>query len=97
MHDGAGRQEVLRRNFSAGQTQIVTLLADQFDHGTQVLGRRTALLGIGDDQARQAGDFVHGAVHGDAFDEIAELHAAVHFGDHRVSVRIPVGHDSGRG
>ena len=44
-------------------------------------------------QLRQAGDFVHFFVHGDAFLQVLELNRAADFGQDREGVRIPLDQD----
>src|ERR1035437_7786986 len=45
--------------------------------------------GIHDDELRHAGDFVHALLHGEAVDQVFEMHRAADFGQDREGVRIP--------
>src|SRR4029078_12648846 len=53
-------------------------------------GPQLRVLALGDALARQAGDLVELLRHGDAFDDVAELHDAGHLGQDRHRERIPL-------
>ncbi|PWG74124.1 hypothetical protein DF186_19515, partial [Enterococcus hirae] len=56
--DGAGGQEITRRNIGTGQVLVLAVGIHQLDHRSQVATGGTAVLGLGDHDVGQTGRFV---------------------------------------
>ena len=90
MSPGEDLVAVLHHEVSAGghEVALVALGALDDDGRLALLVRR-----IGDDETREAGDFIDFFVEGDAFLQVLELDGAADLGEDREGVRIPLGHD----
>ena len=86
-HQRARGQRVDRRDLGVGEGQFLALAVHQLDGGAHVLA--AALLGIQHHGGGQAGHLIELRGHGQAIDEVLELHEARHLGHDRVGMRIP--------
>src|SRR5471032_1526996 len=90
---GVGWQEVLSDYVSACQQQVLAVVIDHLHRRTNVLAGCWTVFGIEDFNVGHTGQFVSLTLDRDAFFHAHVGHGTFHFGNDRVSVRIPLGHD----
>ncbi len=90
--DGARGQEVARRHLGTGNIELLVVLVEQLDQGSQVLAVRRALFGVDDHQGGEPRYFVRLALNGNAVDEVFEPQGSRYLGDDRVGMGIPARH-----
>src|SRR5476651_2702193 len=92
-YQGVCRQEVLGRYVSTRQQQILTINTNHLDRRTNVFTCCRTVFGIQHFDVGQTGEFVGLTLDRDAFFHAHVGHGTFHFGNDRVSVRVPLGYD----
>ncbi|AKA27550.1 hypothetical protein PCL1606_61070 (plasmid) [Pseudomonas chlororaphis] len=90
---GVGWQEVLSRYVGTRQQQVLAIITDHLHGRTDVLTGSWTILDIKDFNVGHTGQFVCLTLDRDAFFHAHVGHGTFHFGNDRVGVRVPLGHD----